>query len=756
MAVDDADSAQGLVSADASSSLGDDANRMNGAAVALAALILIVGIWFVYGRILDQAFIFDDLGSVLENTSIRQLRPLFREDGPLNSRNHLVGRRPLASLSLAINYRLGGLDPAGYHLFSIVVHIATALLLFLLVSRTLQLSYIGGKFSAVADPLALFVALVWALHPLVTEGVAYVTQRTELMMAFCYLATLYCSLGYWGAKSSGARSLWLTLASLACLMGAGSKEVIVTAPVIVVLFERTFIAGSFGRALRNSWPLYVGLMLSWAWLAALAVYGPNNGAAGFGLGIPVIPYWATQARVLLMYMRLAIWPAPLVIHYDVPLFETVSAALPSVLAVTALGIVTIVLVARRTAIGFLAASVFLILSPTMVIPMSDEVAAERRMYLPLAAIVSLVVVGGYAIAQDVFRKVEAKQDRAPAVSLPLVATAGCAVLLTLVFAIMSISRLRLYGDDVALWQDALAHQSQDWMVQANLASALNNAGRPKEAVPHFQEAIRLKPERADLHYKLGIALSRTGQTRDAIEQFNEALQASPDSAVYRHELGATLLNAGESEKAIEQFRESLRRDPQAVASRDLLATALLNADRSQEAVEQFELVLKAEPDRPTVKRKLAIALAKMGQSEAAIKSYEQSLHVAADTAVERFFLGHALATAGNLEGAIVEFKNALRMAPDAAQIRYELAMTLAKLDRDGEAIEQFQRVLQAQPDNAEVYLQLATTHAKANRLPEAITAAETGLKYARAQNQPELANKLEALLIDYRGRAIAP
>ena len=143
-------------------------------------------------------------------------------------------------------------------------------MLWLIVRRTLCLPYFNGRFDTLSGWLSLAIALLWALHPLQTEAVIYTTQRTELMVAFFYLTTLYCSLRYWATSElRSQRLVYLSLAVLACLAGMASKEVMVSAPLIVFLFDRTFIAGSAANALRRSWPLYVGLCSTWLLLLAL-------------------------------------------------------------------------------------------------------------------------------------------------------------------------------------------------------------------------------------------------------------------------------------------------------------------------------------------------------------------------------------------------------------------------------------------------------------------------------------------------------
>src|SRR6185295_17017014 len=153
--------------------------------------------------------------------------------------------------------------------------------------------------------------MIWALHPLQTETVIYATQRTELMMALFYLATLYCSLRYWASNNLPLQhAAWLVLATISCLAGMASKEVMVSAPLIVLLFDRTFISGSLAGALRKSWPLYAALAATWILLLGLSASSPHSGATGLKHAPPLYIWWFTQAKVLWLYLKLAIWPNP--------------------------------------------------------------------------------------------------------------------------------------------------------------------------------------------------------------------------------------------------------------------------------------------------------------------------------------------------------------------------------------------------------------------------------------------------------------
>ena len=206
--------------------------------------VLSAAIWATYGRAIHAPLIFDDANSVNENPTIEKLWPLVgdaKKPGPLSPvKDSVVAGRPLVNLSLAVNYYFGGKNTTGYHIFNIIVHTLSATLVWAIVRRTLLLDYFGGRFQQSASPLALMVAIVWALHPLQTEAVQYITQRTELMMGLFYLATLYASLRYFTAEPGKERTLWMVAAGLTCFLGAACKEVIVSAPVMVLVFQRIY------------------------------------------------------------------------------------------------------------------------------------------------------------------------------------------------------------------------------------------------------------------------------------------------------------------------------------------------------------------------------------------------------------------------------------------------------------------------------------------------------------------------------------
>jgi tetratricopeptide (TPR) repeat protein len=612
------------------------------------ALLLALLIAAVYGPAINSPLIFDDAGAIVHNESTRTLWPLVgtTAPGPLNPPAELpTSARPLVNITFAINYCFGALNPAGYHAFNIVFHFLTAILLWAIVRRTLRLPYFDGRFDQTAEWWALAVTLLWSLHPLLTETVIYATQRTELMMALFYLATLYCSLRYWTAPSPAvaathldgkqasqrrgfSRMLWLALAVLACVCGMASKEVMVSAPLVVLLFERAFVAGSLAGALRHSWPLYIGLALTWIVLLVLNIGAPHRDAAGFHLGPPVYVWWFTQAKVFFIYLRLAAWPSPLLIHYQFPYLTSIADAWMYVVPLVLLGLATLVLLWRNSPLGFIATCVFAILAPTSVIPIVTEMAAERRMYLPLAALVVLFVLGGRKLAAAVFARRSMDSSNSYRYRASNLALALPVVLIALVFCVVSSRRLLAYDNELTLWLQVARAQPDDYMARQSIGAHFEKAGDDSAAIEQYREAARLNPDSWLAQYSLAVLLNKHGKHDEAAEHFAEAVRTLPQNAVLQNNLAFALYMAGRNEEAIDAFQAAVAVDPSYWPAYKNLGTALQKAGRSEAAVEAFENALRLNPKAIDIYNDLANVYAHMQQWPKAIAMLERGLALA--------------------------------------------------------------------------------------------------------------------------------
>jgi tetratricopeptide (TPR) repeat protein len=559
------------------------------AAILTTFVVIAVVVGVVYGRAARAPFVHDDNISILGNPSIVRLWPLVgtpNNPGPLNPpRDAVTSGRPLVNLTLALNYCLGGTDTLGYHVINIVIHILASMLLYGIVRRTLLLDCLRNRFGPVSSQLGFAVALIWAIHPLQSDSVEYISQRTESMMGLFYLATLYASLRYFTANKGRGKIAAGTAATLACLLGMACKEVMVTAPVMTLLFDRSFVSRSIPAALKRSWPLYAGLAGTWVFLLALNIDAPRSHAAGLSAGMPAYVWWFTQTKVVLLYLKLSIWPWPLVIHRATPFFWTFSAAVPWVVPVALLGGATLILLWRRSAIGYLGAWFFIILSPTLVVPMPSEVMAERRMYLPLAAIVALAILGGYeALTRGQSRLAKLESLSPPTWALRTVL--GASIVLAIVFCGVTSYRLEAYRDVITLWRDTVANQPSNVRATINLGCVLDDAGRPKEAIEQLEHALQIDPKHPDVglaHRSLGLVFAKLSQPTQAIEHLQLAMRLRPDVTKEHRLLGSLLLSVHSIPQAADELELAVRQDPRDVLAFADLAMAYASMARWHEA-----------------------------------------------------------------------------------------------------------------------------------------------------------------------------
>ena len=257
---------------------------------------------------------------------------------------------------------------------------------------------------AAALPLALAIAIIWAVHPLQTASVTYVIQRAESLFGLFYLLTLYCFVR--GVDSPRA-VLWYAGSVAACLLGMASKEVMVSAPLMVLFYDRAFVGGSFREALRRRYGLYLALAGTWLLLGFMVAWsGTRGNSSGFGIGVGCWEYLCTQFGAILNYLKLCVWPCPLVFDYGNYIAENVLEIAVCGVVVVLAGLATVVALWRWPKVGFLGVWFFAIFAPTTSFIPELQTVAEHRMYLPLAAVVTGLVVAGCLVGRRLVQRGE--------------------------------------------------------------------------------------------------------------------------------------------------------------------------------------------------------------------------------------------------------------------------------------------------------------------------------------------------------------
>ena len=756
--------------------------------------ILAAGAIAAYSGTFSAPLLFDDIYAIVHNPTIRHWSTAFWPPGYTTATG-----RPILNLSLAVNYAISGTAVWSYHALNLAIHVLAGLTLFGIVRQALRLrsgqalrlrsgqalrlrsgQALARRTGAEASLIGFGAALLWTLHPLQTESVTYIVQRAESLMGLFYLLTLYCfirGIDAERADASGPRAgraswVWFTLSTVACLLGMGTKEVMVSAPLIVLLYDRTFVAGSFREAWRRRWGLHVALAATWLPLAGLvAGAGWNrNGMSGFDVGITPWAYWLTQFEAVARYLWLSVWPHPLVFDYGTFWARLSTEVVLDALVVLGLAVAVLVALWRRPKLGFLGAWFFAILAPTSIMPGRTQMIVEHRMYLPLAAVIVAGVAGLHTVMrtvrdhgqqdhgpqdhgprdhgpQDHGPRDHGQQDHGPRDNGKRTTDNGTAdhgttdwlpcglwscgqwscgpvvgspvvfvvLLLALGLGLLTARRNEDYRSELSIWSDTLAKQPDNARAHTNLGVTWSRMpGQLNQAIAQYEVALRLEPDSAEAHNDLGEALSKLpGRLNDAIVHYEEALRLQPDFAEAHTNLGAALsMVPGRLNESVSQHQEALRLQPDSAEAHNNLGLALAQMPgRLDDAVAQFEEALRLEPDKVEAHYNLALARSKMpGRLNDAIAQYEEALRLKPDYAEAHNNLGLAWSQMpGRLDDAIAQYEEALRRKPDFAEAHYNLGNAWIQTPgRLNDAVAQYQEALRLKPDFVQAHNNLGT------------------------------------------------
>ncbi len=651
--------------------------RASDRSIPIAALLLVLAGLLAYSNSFNTPLLLDDAGTVVNNPSIRQLWPLSSVLSPPSDVG--LGGRPAANLSFALNYAWGGTEVTGYHVVNLGIHLAAALTLFGVVRRTLLLTTTPPVVAAPqAAPLAFAIALLWVLHPLHTESVTYISQRTESLMGLLYLLTLYTFIR--GATAPQERkTAWFAGAVVSCTLGMATKEVMVTAPVVILLFDRIFLAGTFRAAWRERRSVHLALAASWLLLLFLLADVHER-----GIGFSSISWWEyalTSSRSIVHYLTLALWPSPLVFDYGTTVLRGLTEAWTYVLTLVTVVAGTAVALWRWPRAGFALAWVLMLLSPTSsVVPITGQPMAEHRMYLPLIGIVAL-------LATLLTRRFAGRT----ALILPFAAAAA---------GYATFDRNRDYASGLTLWSDTIEKAPANGRAHASLGATLLEQGQLAPAIVALERAVALSPEIPEAHNNLAMALVDVGRTSQAVAHFTAALQLRPGVAGTHYNFGNTLLQLGRASEAIAQQQQALILQPNFAEADCALGNALAATGRLDEAIASYQRGVRLKPELIAGQFGLANVLARSGRVAEALPHYETTVRAVPQSFDAQFNLGNAYLALGRSADAIPPYQAAIRLKPDFAPARNNAGNALALAGHLAEAIVQYEAALTLQPDLA--------------------------------------------------------
>jgi tetratricopeptide (TPR) repeat protein len=505
------------------------------------------------------------------------------------------------------------------------------------------------------------------------------------MMAMFYLMTIYCVIR---AETSLHKFSWYALAVATCMVGFASKEVMVTAPLVILVYDRVFLSDSFRQAFRKRWHLYAMLCLVYFFAIAEARMindVPGSNAAGtFSMS-----YGITQCRVIARYLRLSVWPHPLCIDYGWSPVKDLAPTVPSVALIALLGIGSLMALRYAPWFGFIGISFFAILAPSSSFLVRPDPVFEHRMYLPLALLVIGVVAGIY----EIFWRLQARRVFSSRAGTYLMVSLAAAVVAGL--AIATHFRNRDYQSPELILGQAIERYPDNIRPYVGLTRKLCSDGRYQEAVAYCGKALNQLPvftgtdraallalQRTDdcstiyrqvfyysmIQNNLALALQRQGKLAESACHFAEALRMTPGNLSAHMNLGSVLFSLGRTQEAIDKYRYVVSLSPSDVDAHQCLAESLLWTGDLQGAVDSYNAVLRLDPHNVLALTRLAWILATSEEDslrdgrkavQLASKAIRESGH---DNAHCLDVLAAAYAQAGMFDDAVKTCRRALELS----------------------------------------------------------------------------------------------
>ncbi|HZX47880.1 MAG TPA: tetratricopeptide repeat protein [Nitrospirota bacterium] len=631
----------------------------------------------IYANSLNNAFQYDDQVYLEENSNIKTigLRDIFLNPSSLFAPNTTSGHyRPLVLLMHVMNYRIHGLTPRGYHIVNLAFHVGSAMLLYLIIKSISNLLPLTSNFY-----IALTAALIFAVHPFNSEAVNYITARSSLMSGFFYLLSFYFWVRFRGGKTE-VRSKKLEIRSkmsvegfsnflpltsyfylaslLAFLFGILSKEIVITLPVVLWLYDLYFVhSGSARHSLfrtvinwRNYYSYIPFVLVVVLPVLILRIIYWGNVLPSFKRS-PLIQIY-TSFPVLVKHMRLFVFPAGLNIdHYSeiYNTFFTWPVAGSALILILYAGLAVFAYRSRSIewrVVSFFMIWFFIVLIPTTLVTL-NVIFQENRGYL--AAIVFAVFAGvllsklfalhGGDARTDLkvcpYGKVEGSgggnegsRDRPSGLSFrqpPLYALVLTIIIVSL-YGAGTVYRNSVWRNGITLWSDAIAKSPESPRAHTNLGTAYAGMGKNGKAAEHFLKALRFSDpgDRADLaniHYNLGAVYQQMGRDDMALEEYQQLIGLQPQDFRPHYNIGVIYQQKGELTDAAEAYRAALARNPSDFRSYHNLGLIFQGRGELSVAEGLYLKALSLNPDYSRSRFNLAVIYEESGRTELARREY---------------------------------------------------------------------------------------------------------------------------------------
>ncbi len=637
-----------------------------------------------YAPALRNGFIWNDPDYVTR-PELRSLPGLARIWGRVGATEQYY---PVLHTAFWAEHRLWGDSPLGYHLANVLLHALAAGLFGLLLRRLgVRGAWLG--------------ALLFALHPVAAESVAWVSEQKNTLSAVLYLLA---ALAYFKWRYEGGRGRYLLAGGLFAL-AVLSKSVAATLPaaLLVVLWWKEG---------RLAWRRDVAPLLPW--FAAGAAGGLFTawverryiGAEGADFALSFPQRLLVAGRAPWFYLGKLVWPAHLAFFYPRWRVDP-GAAWQWVFPLAALATLAALWLIRDQARGPLAGallfagSLFPVLGFFNVYAFVFSFVADHFQYLACLGILALAAAGLARALQE----------------LPG-GLAGTAVAVLL--AALGAGTWRqcgAYRDLETFYRSALDANPRAWLAHYNLGNLLRDEGRNDDAIPEYMAALRAKPELAQAENNLALALADSGRPGPALAHYRASLRLQPNYAQAHNNLGNALRALGRNAEAVAEYEAALRLQPGYAEAGYNLGLVLRTLGRNPEAIARFREVLRLKPGFAAAWDDLGNSLRESGDSAGAVAAYEQALRLRPDFPETLNNLGNTLVALGRAPEAVGRFEQALRLEPASAVFHNDLGVALAAAGRLPDAVAQFAEAARLDPATPAYRQNLAILRRQAEKSP---------------------------------------
>lgn len=549
-------------------------------------LVLMMACGFaIYSTGLTGPFLFDDQNNILRNTEL-QIETLSLDSVKSLLQKGLARNRPVAKLSLAMNYYFDGLNPVAYRVVNIVIHVLTGFFLYLFLKNTFSLPSIRDRYH-LPFWVPFMTAVLWLVHPLHTQSVTYIIQRMTSMAAMFYILTMYLYLKGRLANRSWKRVVIFTGSLSTGLLALGTKEITSTLPFFIILYEWYFLQDLDTGVLKKIAPVFLFLLalplaLSWIYIAPQPWKHLPLMAAKYDWTI--MERVLTQSRVVVHYVTLIFFPHPSRLHvdYDFSISRSMTDPVSTLLSIGLIfGLMIVaVIIAKRDRLSSFCILWFFgnLVIESSFIPL--DLAAEHRTYLPSMMVVCLVVVTACRLF---------KNSRWIYV---------CLGLITALNMFWTYERNKVYADRITFWQHEVEKSPLKPRAYINYGMALLERNRNLDAVRVFTRCIAIAPKNPNAHINLGKALANLGQIRESMVQYRYVLSLYPNHTSALYNMGRSLSDLGNYQEAIDYYQRAIESNPNFYAAMNNLGVMYARQGRLLEAISQYKKALQIDPHYP--------------------------------------------------------------------------------------------------------------------------------------------------------------